>query len=387
MDSNVINRRTMLRSTLVGAATIALLPHDSSIACSAIQNVETLSDAPDGSFSVIVIPDTQDYLKKENADGPSILTNPVFDAHTNWIVENMDRQRIVMVSHVGDIVERNADPEWTLARTFMDRLHGTVPYGISVGNHDMTKTGDSSFFQKYFPAERFENFAWYGGCFPGSPDRPNVSGNNANSFQLVTAEGIDLIFLHLECNAPDDVLAWADNVLEKHSTRTAMITTHMSLGPIEYPSHGEGYFDNPQGRMEWKKIHRDRGNTPRQMWDKCFSKHKNLMMICSGDQRRSTAKYITETGEHGNTVHDLLSDYSPLRPDHVISFRTSKLAASTPGEPDRTDPLRIYRFLPEKNQVDVITYDPMRDVLVGETITVRQRNHHQFSFKHDFKSQ
>lgn len=345
-----------------------------------------LSAAPVGSFSVVVLPDTQDYLMVDHPDGETELANPVFDAHTRWIVDNIKQQRIVLVSHVGDIVERNIDAEWKLARRYMDRLHGVVPYGISVGNHDMTIKGDSSLFQKYFPAERFAEFTWYGGCFPGDPKRPSVSNNNANSFQLVSAAGVDLVVLHLECNAPDDVLDWAKQVLTKHADRLAIVTTHMDLGPIERPKQLEGYFDNPQGKMIWVKIHGKRGNSPQQIWDKCLCKHGNVLMVCSGDQRRSTAKYLAEHGVHGNAVHHLLSDYSPLRPPHVIAFRTSKLGEKFPVDPERSDPLRIYRFIPQSNRIDVITYDTSRGKLVDQTVTVRDRDQHQFSFDHDFRS-
>ncbi len=117
----------------------------------------------------------------------------------------------------------------------MDLIHGKVPYGISVGNHDMSSEGDSSLFQQYFPAERFRQFEWYAGAFEGSARGPQISGNNANSVQLFSAGGLDFVFLHLECNAPDDVVAWANGVLRKHSDRRALITSHMGWGPLMKP--------------------------------------------------------------------------------------------------------------------------------------------------------
>ena len=224
----------------------------------------------------------------------------------NWI----DR-RSVFVSHVGDIVDINNDEQWKVAQQCMDKLHGKVPYGISVGNHDMVgKTGNSSLFQKYFPRSRFTEFDWYGGCFEPASGKPEVSGNNANSFQLFSAEGMDFIIVHLECNAPDNVLAWADQVLEQHADRRAIITTHMDLGPLEHPKEPRDYFDAPKGRMVWKKLSWHKWQYfAAEMWDKCFSQHKNLFLICCGDQSRTQALHQTVKGKHGNTVHELLSDY------------------------------------------------------------------------------
>ncbi len=317
-----------------------------------------LDAAPVGSFSIVVIPDTQGYTgrgTKRTPDGDAPLANPVFDAHLRWIEANLQTQRIAMVSHVGDIVDRNVVAQWKLARQCMDRLHGKVPYAIVVGNHDMTSAGDSSLFQQYFPASRFVDFPWYAGTFKSDRPEPNISGNNANSVQLFSAEGVDFVFLHLECNAPDDVLDWANTVLEQHAQRVALISTHMDLGPIEHPREPHEFFDAPKGRMRWNKIHGQRGNTPEQMWDKCYRRHANLLAIFSGDQSRTSARYLASVGDHGNTVHALMSDYTS------------------------SGPLRIYRFLPNENQIRVITWDTTRGRLCDQTKYVPGRENHQFT--------
>lgn len=317
---------------------------------------ETLAPAPEGTFTVVVIPDTQAYRGEGEA-----MTNPILDAHTRWILENLESQRIVFVSQVGDIVDANEPNQWRVAKQHMDRLHGRVPYGVCVGNHDMAGDGDSSLFQQHFPAARFAEFEWYGGTFAGLEDNPAISGNNANSYQLFSAEGVDFVFLHLECNAPDNVLAWADGILEQYADRVALVTTHMDLGPLEQPKESDGFFKDPKGRMRWVKRHGKRGNSPQQMWDKCFSRHANIAMIFSGDQRRTTAYYLESEGEHGNTVHAMMSDYTS------------------------SGPLRLYRFHAADNQVDVITYDTTLNTLVDETAYVPGRENHQFTLEVDLQ--
>ncbi len=313
---------------------------------------------PPGAFTIVVIPDTQGYrgrATKATPDSTDPLTNPVFQNHTRWIVENRQEQAIVFVSHVGDIVDINNDEQWQLARECLDRLHGVVPYSLTVGNHDMTKAGDSSRFQHQFGAERFKAFPWYGGTFAARPATPAVSGNNANSFQLFSAGGLDFVHLSLECNAPDDVLAWADGLLRKHSSRRALITTHMDLGPLEQPKSNEGFIKDPKGRMRWVKIHGARGNSAVQMWDKLYRRHANLGFIFSGDQSRTTAMRLTARGDAGNVVHSLLSDYTS------------------------SGPLRLYRFLPAENKVRVITYDTTKREIVESTQHVKDRAEHQFT--------
>ena len=316
-----------------------------------------LPPAPEDSFSIVVIPDTQAYRTNSTRDGQGAagIDNAIFTAHTRWIADHLDDQRIVFVSHVGDIVDRNEPGQWAVARACMDRLHGRVPYGISVGNHDMTAGGDSSLFQQYFPASRFEAFPWYGGTFAGHGGQPKISGNNANSCQLFSAGGMDFVFLHLECNAPDDVLQWADSMLTRHADRRAIVTSHMGLGPQARPKNSRDYFDAPKGRMQWTKRHGARGNSPEQMWQKCFRRHANLFMLLCGDQSRTQARAQVAMGDAGNRVQELLCDYS-------------------------TGWLRLYRFRPSKDEVEAWTFDPRSGKLCDSSRYVPERLAHQFRF-------
>lgn len=325
---------------------------------------DQLGAAPASSFSIVVIPDTQAYRgagTKSTPKSDAPVTNEIFEAHTRWIAENLEKQNVVFVSHVGDIVDINNHEEWKVARGCMDRLHGKVPYGISVGNHDMTTKGDSSLFQEYFPKSRFAGFDWYGGAFEGSPTGPRISGNNADSYQLFSAGGMNFIFLHLECNAPDDVLDWANKILEKHADRRAMITCHMGWGPLRKPTSNEEYITAEKGRMTWSKIHGERGNTPQQIWEKCYRKHKHLFAVFSGDQSRTQAIRAATPGEQGNVVHEIMQDYG-------------------------SGWLRLVRFQPAENRVSVVTFDPRTEKLCTATKLVPDVKQHQFQIDYDMSS-
>lgn len=357
MHMMVMVRRHSRRWTAILAAAICLL-------LAADPGLAALDPAPEGSFTVAVIPDTQHYRgrgTKAQRDSEDPVTNPNFEALTPWIVRNLRSQRIVFVTHVGDIVDINTPDQWQVARECMDVLHGVVPYGISVGNHDMTSAGDSSLFQQYFGSERFEHFRWYGGAYPGNDELgPAVSGNNANSYQLLSAEGVNLIFLHLECNAPDDVLAWAAEVLEEHADRWAFITTHMYLGPLETPTTAEGWFDDPKGRMRWHKIHKERGNTPQELWEKLFSRHPKIVAVQAGDQSRTQAIRRRSRGIEGNIVNEMMFDYGGGRN------------------------IRLLRFMPTQNRVQAITWDVQGECPVESSSRVTDPGQWQFSFWHDF---
>ena len=224
----------------------------------------------------------------------------------------------------------------------------------------MKARGDSSLFQEYFPKSRFEEFAWYGGCYEGSTSDPHISGNNVNSYQLFSAQGMDFVFLHLECNAPDDVLDWANGILDKYADRRAMITTHMGWGPKKKPKTNAEFISGPKGRMQWSKVHSKRGNTPQQIWDKCYRKHGNLFAVFSGDQSRTQAIRAATPGDHGNVIHELLQDYS-------------------------TGWLRLYRFLPAEDSIQVITFDPRTEELCKGTKLVPDEGEHQFRIDYEME--
>lgn len=313
--------------------------------------------APEGTFTIAVIPDTQRYFGPGSGRGDQSgePRNPAFVSRTQWLADNLAAQRIAFVSHVGDVVDRNNREQWRVAREAMDRLHGRVPYGLSVGNHDLIgSSGDAALFQEAFGATRFAGMPWYGGCHAGRPGQPPaVSGDNANSFQLITAAGIDLVVVHLECNAPDDVLAWADEVLTVQRHRLAIVTTHMYLGGLERPGGGE-----PQGRMLWKKVHGERGNTPQQLWEKCFSRHPNLFLVLCGDQSASIAHRQESRGLAGNPVHEILQDY--------------------PRGSDDSDWIRLLRVDPAAGRLRVITFSPAQNRVCGGLAHLKDPGQHQF---------
>lgn len=317
-----------------------------------------LDTPPPGAFTVVVIPDTQGYRgrgAKATPDSADPVTNPVFRNHTRWIRESLSAQNIVFVSHVGDIVDVNHADQWQVARECLDVIHGLVPYSLTVGNHDMTAKGDAALYQRHFPSARFREFPWYAGSYTHERMDQRVSADNVNSHQLFSAGGLDFVHLSLECNAPDDVLAWAEKVLTRYRDRHALITTHMDLGPLEKPVTNDGYFTDPKGRMRWTKIHGARGNSPAQLWDKLYSRHANVRLIFSGDQSRTVAWRLTSPGREGRPVHALMSDYTS------------------------SGPLRLYRFLPNLGEIHVITYDTTRREIVTSTRSLPDKISHQFT--------
>ena len=106
--------------------------------------------------------------------------------------------------------------------------------------------------------------------------------------------------------------------------------------------------------MKWHKTFGNEGNSPYQLWNKCFKKHSNIKMILCGDQSRTNALYQKYLGENGNLVHVFLSDYN-----------------LNPG-----GGLRLYKFQLSENRVNVITYNTIDEAIVKNTRIVPNFTEH-----------
>ncbi len=111
------------------------------------QNDAAPQDAPAAktSFSVVLLPDTQNYSEKY----PN-----TYVAQTLWIRKRQQEDNIKFAIHLGDIVQTSTKgPEWENADRAMRLLDGVVPYSVAPGNHDMqVRTRDSTLYNKYFSA-------------------------------------------------------------------------------------------------------------------------------------------------------------------------------------------------------------------------------------------
>jgi len=77
-----------------------------------------------GSFTIAVLPDTQNYSQK---------FPEIFKSQTQWIAENQKARNIACVLHLGDITNNSTDKEWENAEAAMKQLDGKVRYFMVPG--------------------------------------------------------------------------------------------------------------------------------------------------------------------------------------------------------------------------------------------------------------
>lgn len=263
------------------------------------------------SFSVVVLPDTQFY----SANNPEI-----FCRQTEWIKEMKDRLNIVFVSHMGDIVNDGAEKmyEWENASRCMSKLDGVLPYSVVPGNHDLdvqsNKESGFSTFSKFFPSHKFEEKSWYGGSYQ----------NNRNSFQKITVNGLEILFLNLEIEPSYEVLDWANGVIRANPNLYTIVTTHKYL-PV-----GSSVRDSVV-------VFGKNGNSGEDIWTKLIYNNCSIRQVWSGHFHGEN-KIVTKN-KCGDDVYQILQDYQ-----------------------DRTNGgdgwLRLFVFDTKDKNINVYTYSP-----------------------------
>ncbi len=271
----------------------------------------------DKTFSIIVLPDTQNYSKKY----PEIFCN-----QTDWIINNKEKLNIVFVSQLGDIVDSgNKDiKEWQRASDCMSKLDGKIPYSIIPGNHDSEKVSDkSSGFNTYnifFPVSRFNTNNWYKGNF----------NENQNSYQSIDVAGKNFLFLNLEVEPSNEYLKWAQSIIDLNPDSYTILTTHKYL------------HDNKPELNQTRYFSKD-GNTGQDIWDKLVKNNCSIKMVWSGHYHdKEGENKLTTKNSCEEDVYQIIQDYQAR-------------------ENGGNGLLRIYTFDLEKNIIKVSTYSPFSD--------------------------
>ncbi len=254
-------------------------------------------------FTIIVLPDTQGYSQNY----PWFFNN-----QTQWIADNVESQNIIFVTQLGDLVNIPYDLiQWENANQSMSTLDGKVPWAVLPGNHDM-KEGNITNFNTYFGPDRFSSEAWYGGAYR--------AGDNSNSYQLFSASGTDYLFLNLQYDPSDDVLRWAGQIIDSHSDRKVIVTTHDYL---------MGFLGLGQ-----------RSEIGERIWHGLIKQHaEQVFLVLCG---HAGAEDLIADSINGNIVYQMLADYQ----------NSTYIESGW---------LRILTFAPSQGKVFVKTYSPILD--------------------------
>jgi len=281
-----------------------------------------LGHAFDDSFTVIMLPDSQNYVKDKN-------NLRCFESQIAWIFKNRESLNIKFVTHVGDLSNDDNDEEQFKAGFFqLGKLNGAVPYGICAGNHDMSADGSAPYFNKYFPPE----VGKYRSDWVSSYD------HNKHNAQSVSINGREFLFIHLAYIPSDGAIQWAEKLIKEHKDAYVFITTHAFL-ITDWSERGIARKESRVSLTD-TRIHKDGTNAGEDIYEKLVKPYDNVRMVLGGHY---VGRYhmTFELGER--RVHAMVADL-----EHEAPFGGNGF-------------LRIIQFVPSEGKIYNYTYSPMLD--------------------------
>ncbi|NPC98090.1 LamG-like jellyroll fold domain-containing protein [Nocardioides sp. zg-DK7169] len=276
-------------------------------------------ESPDDyDFAIAHLTDTQ-YLSEgaveQETPQERATWAEAYTSITQWIADNAEQRKIAFAAHTGDLIENwftagrggdlgyraNAMKEFEVASQAQQILdEAGVVNSVLPGNHDnlyATDNGPDALYNDYFGPERYQDLAQREGSTGwrthDASYHPWKPGDNANSFNLFSAAGLDFVVVNLGFGVDAEEVAWANRILEQYRDRNAIVQTHAHTTPST----------NPDGRGAGLSYD---GNAVR---NQVAAKNPNVFLVLSGHEHGVNIEVVRDLGEEHNNVVELLADY------------------------------------------------------------------------------
>ncbi len=404
--------KSTVRSLLVSALLLLL------VACSANSIIEgSLSGNADNSqadtqsFSIAVIPDTQNYVdyKHQARAGFALDSSALFIEQMQYIASRAVSKGgdIAFVAAVGDVWQHqskamdkdhadrgfetidnpyfSAEIEWTdktLELEVPKAIEGYkiiseagLPFGVAPGNHDY----DAMWSVKEYPPNLklapdqitmtrealgllhiggLDNFrSAFGSDTEFFRDKPwyiSSFAGGANSAQRFSAGGYTFLNINLEMQAGDEVLAWIETVLADNPGLPTMLTTHDYLDPRGQRA------GNPIVDLETADP--DFHNSAEELWEKLIQQHDQIFLVVCGHHHGQAMR--VDNNIFGNQVYQVLADYQDRGRAGLDNGQAlSRYTGQPVGIGDGWFRLMTFSLAGENPQIKVTTYSTYFDAL------------------------
>lgn len=304
--------------------------------------------AQDKSFTIAVIPDTQNYTDytHQTAEGFKFDADKMFLDQMAYIAANLESNGgdIAFVTALGDVwqhqtkamdpghaargFKRVANPildshfaptpkvttvEIATARKGYAMIAGKVPFSVVPGNHDYDAMWTDA---NHPPAAKFTGMDSLGMLHPGGldnfrslfgADQPFFKGKpwyvashdgGADSAQIFTAGGYRFLHIGLQFDPPNASIEWAAQVIKAHPGVPTIVSTH------DYLNNDGERVSNPI--IDGHAVDPD-DNSPQMLWDKLISQHDQIFLVLCGHEHGQSRR--VDTNKAGHKVWQVLSDY------------------------------------------------------------------------------
>ncbi len=308
----------------------------------------------DQQFTIAVIPDTQNYVDftHQKNEGFAIDAAELFIEQMEYVAANTEARggEIAFVTSVGDVWQNNEygideehfargmrvipytdemprekllagihEFELPLTRRGYDLIAKTgTPFSIAPGNHDYQywwyvnpypddPGSATSLLTQDAPLDwHLGGYKIFTGVFGADSEYFNgkdwyvcSSKGGVNSAQIFEAGGYRFLHFAFEMQAGDDVLAWAQGVIDQHLGLPTIMSTHDFLNP-----RGERM---PSPTSDLAKNDPEGHNHAEDIWKDWIKGNDQIFMILSGHQIGKATRI--DQNDAGHVVYQLLSDY------------------------------------------------------------------------------
>lgn len=298
------------------------------------------------SWSLVLIPDPQSYVKYERNQG-------VLQMMMSWVKENKSVLNTQMVLCTGDLVEQNelislegrranqnSTQQWTATRRAFGLLDHHLPYVLATGNHDygyVSAEYRSTQYDKYFsPEQNSLNQVALREMGPGL----NGASTSVNAvYEFSPVKGRNILVMVLEFGPRDEVVEWARKIVDlpKYQDHEVILLTHVYLNRKSEHIVDQGY-----------KI--EDTNYGKALFEKLVQPSKNIRMVFSGhigapDDFDGHLGYREDKNTAGKTVYQM-------------TFNAQAMGGGWHGN-GGDGWLRYLEFLPDGKTVRVRTFSPL----------------------------
>lgn len=298
------------------------------------------------SFSMILIPDPQSYVKFD-------ANQPLFELQTAWIANSLESLNIKGVLCTGDLVEQNeiripngvngnqtSEEQWKAVSRAFERLDGKVPYMICTGNHDYGYERAENrlcHLPDYFPAER--NSCWRKSLVAVGKNSQGIPTLENAAYELDTPTWGKLLVLSLEFAPRDEAIEWARRLTQqpRYKDHKVILLTHSYMSPEAVRHVKENYDVTP-------------ANYGQAIWDKLVYPSPNIRLVICGHEceivgYEGQVAFRTDRNQAGKQVPQMM-------------FNAQTADGQWHGNGGDCW-LRLLEFLPDGKTISVRTFSPL----------------------------
>jgi hypothetical protein len=224
----------------------------------------------------------------------------IWEGMAQWVADNKTDRNVIAVIGVGDITSVPSTSQYAEGVKGWDLVKNAgVIYVPAIGNHDydggIPKNREATLYNQHFGPPYFSGKSWYGA---------NYNGSNENYYAIFSAHGNDYLAFSLEQFPRDEVLVWAQGIVDANHGKKMILVTHSYLNcDGTRVLFGDSIMTTLLGRDAT-------ANDAQMVWDKFIRVNPEIFLVISGHMTGiPKCSYSTDANDAGKAVHQFYVNY------------------------------------------------------------------------------